>query len=165
MCQYCKVNDGNNLQNHNYFLVNHNYFLMPPKRNVTEKNYQATVQDAEEILTSSGGRGVALGISTDQGLTANKLQFLETVLDGSTNKFILQMDSNLLNFDMKITKHLSSIEANVAVLKSQIVDLRERQVNLLNLIEDLITRVDDLEQKVLEQGNKTKILREQCLCS
>ena len=90
---------------------------MPPKRNNTEKKLQAAVQDEEEILTSGGGPGVGLG------LPACKTQWLETILDDLTNKFSLLMDSKLSNFDVKMMKHLSSIETNVAVLKSEIVDL------------------------------------------
>jgi len=43
---------------------------MPPKRNTTGKKLRATLQDAEEILTSSGGHG--MGIGTGQDLPANK---------------------------------------------------------------------------------------------
>ena len=127
---------------------------MPPKRNTTEKKQQATVQGTEEIQTGSGGHGLGLG----PGLPASKPQFLETVLEGLTNKFSLVMDSKLSSLDVKITKHLSSIEANVAVLKGEIVDLQERQVESSNITEDLVARVDGLEQQVLEQENKVKSL-------
>ena len=67
---------------------------MPPKRNTTEKKQQATVQDTEEIQTGSGGHGLGLGLAglgtgTDPGLPASKPQWLETVLEGLTNKFSL----------------------------------------------------------------------------
>jgi len=72
------------------------------------------------------------------------------------------MDSKLSNFDMKIAKHLSSIEANVAVLKGEIVDLRERQIESWNLAEGLVACVDDLEQQLFEHGNKVKSLENSC---
>ena len=134
---------------------------MPPKRNTTEKKQQATVQDTEEIQTGSGGHGLGLGLAglgTGPGLPASKPQWLETVLEGLTNKFSLVMDSKLSNLDVKITKHLSSIEANVAVLKGEIVDLQERQVESSNITEDLVACVDGLEQQVLEQENKVESL-------
>ena len=90
---------------------------MPPKRNTTEKKQQATAQDTEEIQTGSGGHGLGLGLAglgTGRDLPASKPQWLETVLEGLTSKFSLVMDSKLSNLDVKITKHLSSIEANVA---------------------------------------------------
>ena len=55
-----------------------------------------------------------------------------------------------------ITKHLSSIETNVAVLEGDIVDLQERQIESSSLTEGLVARVDDLEKQLLEQGNKVK---------
>ena len=134
---------------------------MPPKRNTTEKKQQATAQDTEEIQTGSGGHGLGLGLAglgTGRDLPASKPQWLETVLEGLTSKFSLVMDSKLSNLDVKITKHLSSIEANVAVLKGEIVDLQERQVESSNITEDLVARVDGLEQQLLEQENKVKSL-------
>ena len=70
-----------------------------------------------------------MGLGTGQDLLACRPQWLETVLDGLTNKFSLLVDSNLSNLDVKIMKHLSSIEANVTVLKGEIVDLREDKLN------------------------------------
>ena len=64
------------------------------------------------------------------------------------------MESKLSNFDVKITKHLSSIESNVAVLKGDIVNLRERQIESSNFTERLVACVDDVEKQLLEQGVK-----------
>ena len=64
------------------------------------------------------------------------------------------MESKLSNFNVKITKHLSLIESNVAVLKGDIVNLRERQIESSNFIERLVACVDDVEKQLLEQGVK-----------
>ncbi len=136
---------------------------MPPKRNNAEKKQQAAVQDVEEIQNGSGGHGLGLGLAglgVGPGLPTSKPQWLENVLDGLTNKFSILLESKLSSLDMKITKHLSSIEANVAVLKSEIVDLQERHVDSSNITEDLVARVDDLEKQLLEQNDKVKSLED-----
>ena len=105
---------------------------MPPKRNNAEKKQQAAVQDVEEAQNGSGGHGLGLGLAgLGPGLPASKPQWLENVLDGLTNKFSILLESKLSSLDMKITKHLSSIEANVAVLKSGITKIYTKSKNIL----------------------------------
>ncbi len=99
---------------------------MPPKRHTAEKKQQAAAQDNDEIQIRPSRHGLdspgLTGLGAGPGLPGNKPEWLETVLDGLTNKFSLMMDSKLSNLDMKLSKHLSSIEANVSVLKREILD-------------------------------------------
>ena len=65
------------------------------------------------------------------------------------------MDAKLSHLQVKIAKHLTSIEANFTVLKGK---REERQVESSNLTEGLIARADDLEQQLFDQGSKVKSL-------
>ncbi len=137
---------------------------MPPKRHTADKKQQAAAQDNDEIQIRPGSHGLdspgLTGLGTGPGLPGSKPEWLEAVLDGLTNKFSLLMDSKLSNLDMKLSKHVSSIEANVSVLKREILDLRERQVESSSITKDLVARFDGLEKQLIEQENKVKILED-----